>query len=156
MTQPELVSVTVSRRFHLAPEQVYDAFVTPELARRFMFTTADSEIIHVEIDPRAGGNYNFTDRRADADIEHIGAITELDRPRRFAFWFSVPQFAPDKDPVTIDIQTTGDSSCVVTLKHDMNPQWKDFGGSTEEAWRRFLADMARVLGDGPQGEAGYE
>src|SRR5687768_8525053 len=97
------VLVCVTRRFAASPERVFDAFLDPEKAGRFMFATPAGQMVRAEIDARVGGSYNFTDRRDGEDVEHVGRYLEIDRPRRLVFSFSVDGFATEADRVSIDI-----------------------------------------------------
>src|SRR5260370_38653607 len=93
----------VTHRYGASPERVFDAFLDVETARRFLFATATGEMITAEIEPRVGGRFTFTERRPDmGDVRHVGEYLEIDRPRRPAFTFGVPQF-----DARMTIATTG-------------------------------------------------
>lgn len=106
---------------------MFDAWLNPELARRFAFAMLDGERIRYEIDPRVGGKFNFTDRRPDmGDVEHVGEHLELDRPRRLVFTFGAPKFDPTFSTVTIEITPTAASGCEFSLTQAGVPDvWKD-------------------------------
>ena len=74
-------SLQVVRRFDAAAERVFDAWLDPNTAGKWLFATATGQMIRVEIDPRVGGSFNFTRREGD-DIEHVGEYLVIDRPRR--------------------------------------------------------------------------
>src|SRR3978361_461350 len=96
--------VVVTKHYDATPEQVFDAFLDVETARRFLFAPATGEMIAAEIDPRVGGRFSFTDRRPDmGDVLHTGEYLEIDRPRRLVFTFGVPQFNPGYPRVTVEI-----------------------------------------------------
>ena len=52
-----MAELTVTRRFDQPPEKVFDAWLNPDVARRFLFTTADSQVVVCEIDGRVGGRF---------------------------------------------------------------------------------------------------
>ena len=139
-----MAELTVTRRFEAPPERVFDAWLDPALARRFLFTTAESEVVVCEIDARVGGRFNIVDRRAGQDdIVHVGEYLQIDRPRRLVFTFGVPQFDPTMTTVIIDIRPTV-GGCELTLHHtDVTDEWRD---STVEGWTMILAAQASVLG----------
>ncbi|HKR89946.1 MAG TPA: SRPBCC domain-containing protein [Phenylobacterium sp.] len=132
-------SVTVTRRYDASPEKVFDAFLDVSVARRFMFATASGEMITAEIDPRVGGAFSFTERRPDmGDVRHVGEYLEIDRPRRLAFTFAVPQFDPRMTTVTIEIAPDGDG-CRLTLTNEGVPP--DHLDSNREGWSRILEGL---------------
>ena len=142
-TQPPVV-VRVTRRFAACAERVFDAFLDPEKAGRFMFATATGQMVRAETDPRVGGRYVFTDRRDGEDVEHFGEYLEIDRPRRLVFTFSVDRAAPDGDRVAIDIVPL-ETGCELTLTHEMKPEWAEYAGRTEHGWSLMLDALADTL-----------
>ena len=130
--------LVVTHRYDAAPEPVFDAFLEPQIARRFLFATATGEMIEAEVEPRVGGRFAFTDHRPEMDVRHVGEYLEIDRPRRLAFSFGVPQFDPAMTTVTIEIAAVG-AGCELTLTHDgVAPEWRD---GTAEGWAKILAGV---------------
>jgi uncharacterized protein YndB with AHSA1/START domain len=140
MTEPVL---RVSRDYDFPPETVFDAWVDPATARKFLFTTEDGDVVRCDIDPRPGGRFTITDRRPDTgDIDHVGEYLEVDRPRRLVFTFGVPKYSPDMTTVTLDIAPKG-SGCTLTLTHHgVPPEWRE---QTVEGWGMILAGLAKTL-----------
>jgi uncharacterized protein YndB with AHSA1/START domain len=141
------VLVRVTRRYGASAERVFDAFLDPDRAGRFLFATPAGQMVRAEIDARVGGRYNFTDRRDGEDVEHVGEYLEIDRPRRLVFSFSVDGFATDADRVTVDIVPL-EAGCELTLTHEMKPEWSEYAGRTSEGWAMILDGLATVLGEG--------
>ena len=132
-------SVVVTKHYDIAAEQVFDAFLDVETARRFLFATATGEMITAEIDPRVGGRYTFTDRRPDmGEVLHTGEYLEIDRPRRLVFTFGVPQFNPDYTQVTVEITPAG-GGCDLTLTNDGIPD--EYVTGNQDGWTRILAGL---------------
>ena len=147
-------SVTVTHRYAHPPEKVFDAWLNPALARRFLFTTEGSEVIQCDIEARVGGRYAIVDRRppgdhfADgADVTHVGEYLEIDRPRRLVFTFAVPQFDPSVTRVTVEIAADGpdgNGGCILTLTNDdLTEEWM---APTTEGWTMILSSLERELG----------
>lgn len=110
--------VIVRHVYAFPPERVFDAWLDPKRAAKFLFATPTGEVIRCEIDPRVGGQIVVVDRRPDmGDVEHVATIVTLDRPRRLAFDFAVPAYDPGTTRVTIEIAATPDG-CELTLTHD--------------------------------------
>ena len=138
------VSVRVTHRYNAAPETVFDAWLDPEIAGRFLFATPTGQMIKAEIDPRVGGRFNFTDRRPDmGDIEHVGTFLEIERPRRLVFDFAVPAYDPTKTVVTVEIAQSG-SGCELTLTHD--GVFELYVTQTQQGWGMILDGLAKAIG----------
>jgi len=137
-------AIKVTHRYAAAPEKVFDAWLTPDQARRFAFATPDGEMITAEIDARVGGRFNFTDRRPDmGDVAHVGEYEVIDRPRRLVFTFAVPKFDPTYTRVTLDFAAV-DGGCEVTLTHEgVADEWRD---STPKGWEMILTSLEKVVG----------
>lgn len=142
MTTESRINVRVTRRFSAAPERVFDAFLDPERAGKFMFATPEGEMVRVEIEPRVGGSFAFVDRRDGEDVAHTGEYLEIDRPRRLAFTFAVD--SSGSDVVIIDIVPL-DTGCEVILTHEMQPEWADYADRTQSGWSMILDMMAEAL-----------
>lgn len=145
-TQPPVV-FRVTRRFSASAERVFDAFLDPHKARRFMFATPTGQMVRAEVDARVGGRYLFVDRRPEGDAEHFGEYLEIDRPRRLVFSFSVEKHSADADRVQIDIVPLETGGCELTLTHEMKPEWAAYAARTQEGWTTIVDGLARVLGE---------
>ena len=136
-------TVRVTHRFSQSPERVFDAWLDPAKARKFLFATPTGEMVRAEIDARIGGKFSFVDRRNGEDIEHVGEYLEIDRPRRLVFAFSVPKFSDELTRVTIEIVSAG-SGCELTLTHD--GVLPDYANRTEGSWQMIVDGLAAALG----------
>ena len=72
MSAESLVSVRVSRHFPVSAERVFDAWIDPAVAARWLFATDGGRIVRAEVDARVGGAFAFVDRRDGADVAHTG------------------------------------------------------------------------------------
>ena len=143
----EPVILQVKRRFEAAPERVFDAWLDPHTARRWLFVGDDGEIVQARIDARVGGCFSFVRRGREGDLEHVGEYLEIDRPRRLVFTFAVPALSPEHDRVTIEIARL-DRGCELTLTSQMSPQiYAEWGEQTREGWTAMLGGLAATLSD---------
>lgn len=131
------VTARVNRRLGLSAERVYDAWLDPERARRFLFATPSGEMVRCDIDARPGGRYVITERRDGEDVEHTGEFLELVRPARIVFTLKVPKYSQDSDRVTLDIKPLG-NACEVTITHEMSAENADYIPKVEEGWSGIL------------------
>ena len=146
--------VRVQRAYACTADTVYDAWLDPNMARRFWFATAQGEIVRCDIEPGVNGRFTIVDRRPLeaapdqlVEIEHSGRFLQLDRPRRIAFSFGLPQFQSHETTVIIDIEPQGDG-CELTLRHDLGPMDEDTREmieGAEQGWTMILANLDAAL-----------
>ena len=140
--------VTVTQRFDVSAERVFDAWLDTAVLGRWMFGIAFSdEVVHITIDPRVGGAFSFLIRRNGQEIDHIGKYIAIERPRRLAFtWAIVPQ-SPEPDVasrVNIAIVAQG-AGCELTLTHEIPAEFADYAERTQMGWTRILEAQYRTL-----------
>ena len=143
--QPNPV-VRVTRHIPFTAERVFDAWLNPTFAAKWLFATPAGQMVRAETDPRVGGRFSFTERRGGEDVEHTGEYLEIDRPRRLVFTFAVPKYSDSVDRVTVEIEPKG-ASCVLTLTHEMKPQFGEFTARTSDGWTQIVEGLAATLGD---------
>lgn len=145
MTAIEKPAVVVAHRFDASPERVFDAWLDPEMARHWLFSTPGGMMVRAEVDARVGGRFTFTERRDGEDIEHVGEYIEIDRPSRLVFTFAVPKYSDEYDLVTVEIRRL-DKGCELTLTNEMSPQiYNEWGERTRSGWMTLLDGLAAVL-----------
>jgi uncharacterized protein YndB with AHSA1/START domain len=142
MNAASTVEVRVACRFSASPERVFDAWLDPGKAGRFLFATVSGQMVRVEIEARVGGSFIFVDRRDGEDIEHIGRYLEIDRPRRLVFTFEVPKFSAQSTRVTIDIVAL-EAGCELTLTHE--GVLPDYASRTQAGWTGILDRLGEIL-----------
>jgi uncharacterized protein YndB with AHSA1/START domain len=144
MNPSDTPSLRVARHLSATPARVFDAWLDPALTSRWLFATADGQIVRCDIDARPGGAFVITDRRGGEDVEHVGSYVEVDWPRRLVFTFGVPKYSSDMTKVVL---TFGEDAhvCELVLEHyDVPQEWRD---QTEQGWRELLVRLEQVLSD---------
>ena len=146
--------VQVTHKYTAPAERVFDAWLTPSLAARFLFATRTGNIMRCEIEAEVGGSFTVTDRRPHSDgddsvfdAEHRGTYIEIDRPRRLVFDFSVPPYTDPPTRVTIEIVPQGVGSCELTLTHDMGDSRYalPYEQQSRNGWVKMLATLDKEL-----------
>ena len=149
------VVIRVTHRYSAPAERVYDAWLTPAQASRFLFRTRTGNVMQCEITPEVGGGFTVIDRRPAADgdesvfdVVHLGKYLQLDRPRRIDFEFSVLTFgSEDPTRVTVDIVPVNQQVCELVLTHEMgsSEHARLVEESSRKGWVNMLALMEREL-----------
>ena len=152
MSEPLIVRVT--HRYNVSADKVFDAWINPALAGRFLFATRTGNVLHCEINPVVGGEFVVTDRRPTADgdesffdAQHRGVYLELERPHRIAFDFRVEPYADQATRVTIDIVQLGSAMCDLVLTHQLGDDEtaRVMAERTRQGWTGMLAQLDKVL-----------
>lgn len=137
------VEATVVRQFEASAERVYDAWLDRATVRLWMKAALvemgfPGDLRRIEIDPRVGGGFVFSDVRDGIEVAHRGTYLALDRPHRIVFtWMVGDDVGEAPSRVTIRIEPSGEG-CRVTLVHEMEARWADFVPQTERGWAGML------------------
>jgi uncharacterized protein YndB with AHSA1/START domain len=147
MSDEENVQVRVSRRFDTPAERVFDAWLDPRTAGKWLFATPHGQMVRVEIDGRIGGYFALVDRRDGDDVEHLGEYVEIDRPHRLVFTFRVPKFSALSTKVALDIVPSG-SGCELTVTHE--GVLSEYASRAREGWTSILERLAVTMRGGTE------
>jgi uncharacterized protein YndB with AHSA1/START domain len=145
------VVIKVSHRYSASAERVFDAWLTPGQAARFLFRTRTGNVMQCEITPEVGGGFTVTDRRPTSDgdesvfdVVHMGKYLVIDRPRRLVFDFSVLTYGSDEPTrVTVEVQPLGPMASELTLTHEMGDSGQ--ARMMEEPSRKGWTSMLQIL-----------
>jgi uncharacterized protein YndB with AHSA1/START domain len=142
MTADSSKMFRMTRRFEASPERVFDAWINPETARKWLFTSPTSESNRTELDARVGGTWTITDCRDGVDYTGLGEYLEIDPPRRLVFTFAMPQFDPRFDRIVVEIAPDG-AGCILSLTHELLPP--DYHRATEDGWGQMFDNLDTIL-----------
>jgi uncharacterized protein YndB with AHSA1/START domain len=144
MSACKTITLNVAHTYHASPCEVYDAWLNPEIARRFLFATDDGRVIRADIEPRVGGHFLVIDRRATGDAVHYGVFLEMRRPRLMVFSFSVAEHDHNADRIRVEIEPLGEGTRL-TLSHEMCAEWSAFEEQSRQGWAHVLNGLEREL-----------
>lgn len=142
MTTEGLTALRLSRHLDASPEKIFDAWLDPQMAARWLFTSPKSESHSARIDPRVGGRWTIVDRRDGTDYTALGEYLEIDRPRRLVFTFGMPQFSDTFAKVTVEIQPQG-KGCLLTVRQESVPLAQL--QATEQGWVAMFDQLLATL-----------
>ena len=140
------IQAKANHRYSLEPQQVYDAWLDPEKVRIWLSSSLKvgglaGDVRQIQIEPRVGGKFLFSDFRNGKEVQHWGTYLELKRPHLIVFTWIVDA-AQESDPskVTITFVPNGEG-CVVTIAHEMDAAWIEYVSRTEQGWTRMLKSI---------------
>jgi uncharacterized protein YndB with AHSA1/START domain len=148
------VVVRVSHRYSAPAERVFDAWITPGMASRFLFRTRTGNVMQCEIQPEVGGSFTVTDRRPAADgdesvfdVVHLGKYIEIDRPRRLVFDLAVLSYGDESTRVTVEVQPLSPMASELTIIHEMGNSGhaRHMEDTTRKGWTSMLATLEREV-----------
>lgn len=141
------VILSVSREFAASAERVFDAWLDPADASRFLFAIEGGEMLVCEIDACVGGRATVVERRPSGDAHHRMQFEVIERPRRLVFLFAAdPTEEGEWTRVSIEIAAQGEG-CTLTLTHEMAPEWAAYEEQTRKGWGMILGNLARAIGE---------
>ena len=150
---PGELSVRVSRLIRAPRERVFEAWIKPEIRRKWWMTHRGEQLSLCEIDARVGGRYcqkqiggGCESPGEDDDYEWImeGEFTEIVAPERLVFTWNVNHVPPVvNERVTVEFSEV-EGGTEVVIKHEGIVS-TDLRDGTEQGWTKLLAQQAGVL-----------
>jgi uncharacterized protein YndB with AHSA1/START domain len=111
--------VRVARSYRMDARRVYDAWLDPAVAGRWLFATATRPMTDVRIDARVDGTFRFVRRDEGRDLGYAGRYLALVPARRIAF---VLEPREDMGPTVVSVEiATQDAGCRLALSHERVP-----------------------------------
>jgi uncharacterized protein YndB with AHSA1/START domain len=112
--------LTIERTFAAPPARVFDAWVHPEVLRRWWAASPNWRSPSAEVDARAGGCYRLSMEDAESGHVHtvVGEYLEVERPHRLVYswtWEGEPveMAGSERTIVTVEFHAAGDRTRVV-------------------------------------------
>jgi uncharacterized protein YndB with AHSA1/START domain len=140
MSKEVLPPVKISRQFKISPEFIFDAWIKPEIIRKWLFKSPTNEIVRVANDPQPGGAFSIIELTETGDmIDHYGQYIHVDRPDRLEFTLQVPKHFPGVTNVNLTFGRMPDGGCQLHLvQTGVDPH------VVEDSWRKMLEQLDRL------------
>jgi uncharacterized protein YndB with AHSA1/START domain len=140
-------AIRLTHRFDEPPRRVFDAWLDPGLAGRWLFATASRPMTDVEIDARVGGGFRLADRRNGETTEHHGRYVEIVPHRRLVFTLRGASRPREATRVIVEI-VPRKRGCELRLRHENVPP--DRAHDTEARWTGMLYGLGETLASRPR------
>lgn len=136
------LNLTVERTIKAAPADVFNAWLDPDMLRKFMMPGEGMTVPKASNDPKEGGRFEIVMQAGENEIPHAGTYREISPHDRIVFTWESP-FSVDDSTVTLDFKPAGDGTHV-TLTHirfaDEETRDNHKGG-----WNGILATLDAAL-----------
>jgi uncharacterized protein YndB with AHSA1/START domain len=134
--------VRVTRRFRASPERVFDAWLDPEIAGKWLFATASRPMTCVTLDARVGGSFCFVDRQNGEEVARTGKYIEIVRQRRLVFTLRMENRPRVTAHVAVEIVTLK-TGCELIVTHENVPP--HCAVDTKNRWAGILYGLGETL-----------
>lgn len=109
------LNLTVERTINAAPKDVFNAWLNPEMLRRFMMPGPGMSVPKASNDPKEGGRFDIVMLAGDNEIPHAGTYREIKPHERLVFTWESP-FSVEDSTVTLTF-APAEGGTHVTLSH---------------------------------------
>jgi uncharacterized protein YndB with AHSA1/START domain len=140
----EKPSLTIVRRFKVAPDKVWRALTQPEALKHWMAPSDEFKVPHAEVELKVGGRYNIVMQSSDGESHDVrGAYREIVPDRKLVYtwaWKSTPE---RESLVTIELRAV-DGGTELTLRHEQffDEEARD---KHQHGWNGCLARLERFV-----------
>lgn len=154
-------TLTMTRQFNVPSEKVFDAWLNPDMMRKWLFTLEGTNKV-ARNEPKAGGNWEIVDHREGTDYRAIGEYKQIDRPHKLVFTFEMPQFSDTTDTITVDLKEI-EHGCEMMFTQEIivphDEKWigpdsdieqalKEFHDQSEQGWNYMFMGLKELLETG--------
>jgi uncharacterized protein YndB with AHSA1/START domain len=138
-------SLRIERTFDAPPHDVFDAWTSVEVLKRWWHAEHSWETPFAEVDLRVGGTIMVTMRNPDDGKEYGGGgeYTLIDRPRRLAFtWAWEGDDESRRQLIEVEFVDQGERTTVVLTNSGLpEPDVDDY----RDGWNNSFDNLAVVL-----------
>ena len=136
------LSLKVERTINAAPAEVFNAWLNPEMLRRFMMPAAGMSVSKAANDPKEGGRFEIVMCAGEKEMPHAGTYREISPHDRIVFTWESP-YSVDDSTVTLTF-APAEKGTHVTLEHVRfnDAETRD---NHEGGWISILAALDEAL-----------
>jgi uncharacterized protein YndB with AHSA1/START domain len=136
----------IERTFRASAEEVFDAWTSPEVMRRWFHCGPDWDTPVAEVDLRVGGAVRIVMRRPDGrEAGARGEYTLIDRPHRLVMTWTFDDVPANEQLIELAFSESGGNTTVVLTNREILSEERR--ESQDEGWRLCLDELERLLGD---------
>jgi uncharacterized protein YndB with AHSA1/START domain len=136
----------IERSFPASAEQVFDAWTSPEVMRRWFHCGADWETPVAEVDLRVGGAVRIVMRRPDGRQSGAhGEYMVIDRPHRLLMTWTFDDAPANQQLIELTFAEAAGTTTVILINRGIATDERR--ESQDAGWRLCLDELQRLLGD---------
>lgn len=136
--------VRIERTFAASAQEVFDAWTSPEVMRRWLHCGPDWSTPEAEVDLRVGGNVRVVMRRPDGiEAEARGEYTQIDAPHRLVMKWTFYDDPANEQLIELSFTESEGSTTVRMLNSGISTEERRTG--QDEGWHACLDMLERML-----------
>ncbi len=145
MTDDSDRAVRIERTFDAPAEDVFDAWTSPEVMKRWFHCVHEWDTPVAEVDLRVGGRVHVVMRRPDGtEVEAHGQYTLIDRPRQLVMTWTFDDDPYNEQRLELYFSESEGSTTVVLVNSRISTDERR--DNQDWGWRGCLDELERLLG----------
>ena len=141
--EPGLV-VRIERTFQAPLEQVFDAWTSPEVMRRWFHPASDWQTPEAEVDLRVGGKVRVVMRKPDGtEVEAQGEYTLIDRPHRLVMTWTFSDDPSNEQLIELSFSESEGSTTVLMVNSAISTDERR--DAQDGGWHGCFDELERAL-----------
>jgi uncharacterized protein YndB with AHSA1/START domain len=144
MTDESGQMVRIERIFAASAEEVFDAWTSPEVMRRWFHCASDWDTPEAEVDLRVGGKVRVVMRKPDGtEVQAQGEYTLIDRPYRLVMTWTFDDDPSNEQLIELSFSESEGSTTVLMVNSGISTDGRR--DAQDEGWRGCFDELERVL-----------
>ena len=136
--------VRIERTFAATAEDVFDAWTSAEVMRRWFHCAPDWDTPEAEVDVRAGGKVRVVMRRPDGtQVEAEGKYTLIDRPHRLAMTWTFDDDPSNEQLIELSFSESEGSTTVLMINSGISTDERR--DAQQEGWLGCFGELERMF-----------
>jgi uncharacterized protein YndB with AHSA1/START domain len=136
--------VRIERTFTASAEDVFDAWTSPEVLRRWLHPAPDWATPVAEVDLRVGGKVRVVMRKPDgSEVEAQGEYRLIDRPHRLVMTWTFDDDPANKQLIELSFSESGGSTTVRMVNSGISTDERR--DAQDQGWRGCLDELELVV-----------
>ena len=137
--------VRIERTFDASAEDVFDAWTSPEVMRRWFHCGPDWDTPVAEVDLRVGGKVRVVMHRPDGtEVEARGEYALIDRPYRLVMTWTFDDDPSNEQLIELSFSESEGSTTVLMVNSGISTDERS--DSQDKGWDGCLDNLERIWG----------
>jgi uncharacterized protein YndB with AHSA1/START domain len=145
VTEDSAKVVRIERTFDAPAEEVFDAWTSPEVIRRWFKPAQGWQEPSAEVDLRVGGTIRVVMRTPEGEpVEAGGEYTLIERPHRLAFTWTFDDDPSNQQMIELEFTERDGATTVLFINSNISEERRR--DQQYDGWSTCFDEMERFLG----------